>query len=189
MRTPDSIPRRSAAAATRGFRSRGLGLGRRQCRLRQDPRAGAAGHQSAAQWRRAARKFSASPSPRRPPPTWRKRVFDTLARVDHARRCRARCKPSARTPAWRPVAHAAGAGAAAVRARAGNAGRAEGADHPRLLHPASAPVSVRGQCRRALQRARRGRADPAAGTADARRAARRRRRRRTARSAARWPPP
>ena len=35
-----------------------------------------------------------------------------------------------------------GAGAAAFRPRAGDAGRSQGADHPRLLHPASASVSV-----------------------------------------------
>ena len=34
------------------------------------------------------------------------------------------------------------AGAEAVRFGAGNARRPEGADHPRLLHPAAAPVSV-----------------------------------------------
>ena len=50
---------------------------------------------------------------------------------------------------------AARAGAAAVRAGAGDAGRAEGADHPRLLHAAPASVPVRGQCRGALRGARR----------------------------------
>ena len=42
-----------------------------------------------------------------------------------------------------------------VRHRAGNAGRAEGADHPRAVHAAAATVSVRGQCAGALLRARR----------------------------------
>ena len=41
--------------------------------------------------------------------------------------------------------------AAAVCAGAGNAGRPEGADHPRLLHEPSAPVSVRGRGRRGLR--------------------------------------
>ena len=55
--------------------------------------------------------------------------------------------------------HTADAGAAcrraaAVRARAGDAGRPEGADHPRLLHAAAASVSVRGQCLGALHRHR-----------------------------------
>ena len=44
-----------------------------------------------------------------------------------------------------------------VRLRAGDAGRAEGADHPRALHPAAAAISVRGQCAGALRRARRAR--------------------------------
>ena len=55
-----------------------------------------------------------------------------------------------------PRRRAARAGAPAVRAGAGDAGRAQGADHPRLLHAAAAPVSVRGQCRRAFRGARRG---------------------------------
>ena len=84
-----------------------------------------------------------------------------------------------------PDARAARAGAAAVRARAGNAGRTEGADHPRLLHAAPASVPVRGQCRRALRRARRRRADAASRAIDARRVARgRRRSRRPARPGA-----
>ncbi len=57
----------------------------------------------------------------------------------------------------KPERRAARAGAPAVRLRAGDAGRPEGADHPRLLHAAAAPVPVRGQCRRALHRAGRGR--------------------------------
>ena len=78
-----------------------------------------------------------------------KRVFDTLARMDHARRRGAR----RRDP--RPLEHRAGcrtarAGAAIVRPRAGDARRTESADHPRLLHATPAPVSVRGQCRRAV---------------------------------------
>ena len=47
---------------------------------------------------------------------------------------------------------AAQRGAAAVRRGARDAGRPEGADHPRLLHAAAAAVSVRGQCRGALSR-------------------------------------
>ena len=97
-----------------------------------------------------------------------KRVFDTLGKWtkldddgagqgDHRLRHRDQ----------RGDAHA---GAAAVRARAGNAGRPESPDHPRLLHPAAASVSVRGQCRGALCRARRCRADAAARIAHARRA-------------------
>ena len=48
-----------------------------------------------------------------------------------------------------------GAGAAAFCPRAGDAGRSQGADHPRLLHAASASVSVRSERRRPLHRARR----------------------------------
>ena len=66
-----------------------------------------------------------------------------------------------------PSADAARAGTAAVRLGAGDAGRAEGADHPRLLHAAAAPVPVRGQCRRALHRARRGLDHAAARPVDA----------------------
>ena len=40
--------------------------------------------------------------------------------------------------------------------RARNAGRAASPDHPRVLHPAAAAVSVRGQCRGALRGAGRG---------------------------------
>ena len=54
-------------------------------------------------------------------------------------------------------------GAPAVRVRAGDAGRAQGADHPRLLHAAAPAVPVRGQCRRALPRAGGDRAEPDAG--------------------------
>ena len=81
---------------------------------------------------------------------------------------------------------AAAARAPAFRAGAGDAGRAEGADYPRLLHPAPAPVPVRGQCRGALRGARRDRREPTARTDQPRRNAQGRRTRRTARSATRW---
>src|SRR5215831_799128 len=45
--------------------------------------------------------------------------------------------------------------AAAVRLRARHAGRAQGADDPRVLHPAAASVPVRGQRAGALRGARR----------------------------------
>ncbi len=86
------------------------------------------------------------------------RVFSTLAALDSARRRRARRRRSATSSATSRSARTR-ARAAAVRAGAGNAGRAEGADHPRLLHAAAASVSVRGQCRRALRRAGRGNAE------------------------------
>ena len=93
-----------------------------------------------------------------------------------------------------PDRGAARAGAAAVCRGAGDARRPQGADHPRLLHAAAAPVSVRGQCRGALRGARRGGGSAAARRDQPRRAARCGARRRTARSAARsrprsrWPP-
>ena len=82
------------------------------------------------------------------------RVFDTLARwtaLDDAALDAAIREIGERTA----DASAPRAGAAAVRRGAGNAGRPEGADHPRLLHAAAAAVPVRGQCRGALRRARR----------------------------------
>ena len=133
-----------------------LGVGRRQCRLGQDPCAGAARHQSFARRRRAGKNPLHHLHQGRRRQHGQARVRHAR-RMDHARRrrldkaIRRTLEPDARRRAPR-------AGAAAVRARAGNAGRAEGADHPRFLHPAAASVSVRGQCRRALQRARRRRA-------------------------------
>ena len=105
------------------------------------------------------------------------RVFDTLARVDRARRRRARRRRSRRAPASRRTPTQRAARAPAVRDGAGDAGRAEGADHPRLLHAAAAPVSVRGRCRGALRGAgRRARQSQLLERADARRAAGGRRR-------------
>ena len=96
------------------------------------------------------RKYSASPSPRPRPPTWRtacsirSRGWTTLddAALD---------RQSAAIGVKRVDAKRAGAGAPAVRAGAGDARRPQGADHPRLLHAAAAAVSVRGQCRGALR--------------------------------------
>ena len=94
-----------------------------------------------------------------------KRVFDTLGRWttldDEALDAAIGIRPGPH------AGRAPRAGAAAVRTRARDAGRLEGADHPRLLHPAAASVSVRGQCRRALHRARRDGADAASGRPDA----------------------
>ena len=60
---------------------------------------------------------------------------------------RSRHSASRRTPAQ--------IGAQTVRLRAGDAGRAEGADHPRAVHAAAAAIPVRGQCAGAVCRARR----------------------------------
>ena len=102
-----------------------------------------------------------------------KRIFDTLAEwttLDDAALDDAIRERSSMAPDARRRAH----GAAVVRARAGDARRPQGADHPRFLHAASAPVSVRSERHRPLQRTRRDRADAASGTIDAGRVARRR---------------
>ena len=71
-----------------------------------------------------------------------------------------------------PDREAAQVGAQIVRLRAGNAGRAEGADHPRAVHAAAAAISVRGQCAGALRRARRPRPERDDGARQSRRVAR-----------------
>ncbi len=82
------------------------------------------------------------------------------------------------------------AGAAAVRAGAGDAGRTEGPDHPRLLHPAAASVSVRGQRRGAFRAcSTRPSETQLLEQISLRRAARRPPTIRTARSAVRWRKP
>ena len=72
-----------------------------------------------------------------------------------------------------------------VRLRAGDAGRAEGADHPRAVHPAAAAISVRGQRAGALCRARRPRPERDDGARQSRGAAGSRRAIPTARPGAR----
>ena len=140
-----------------GVRSGRLGLGRGQCRLRQDPRAGAARDPAAARGRRSGEdplphlhqgRRRQHGEPRVRTLCGRGRALDDAALDDAMREGR-------REPHRRRAARAR---AAAVRAGAGDAGRPEGADHPRLLHAAAAPVSVRGQCRGALRGARRDRA-------------------------------
>ena len=110
------------------------------------------------------RRSSASPSPRRPPPTWRTACSSKLRAMDHAGRRRARRSDRASTGEKPRDARAARSAPAAVRLGAGNAGRPEGADHPRLLHPAAASVSVRGQRGGALRGARRGRRERSCST-------------------------
>ena len=132
-----------------------FGLGRGQCRLRQDPRAGAARDPSAARRRRAGenplhhlhqgrRRQHGEPRVRHARATGRRST--TRRSTRRSRNAPARA-PTPRAARWR----------GGCSPRAGDAGRAEGADHPRLLHAAAAPVSVRGQRRRALRRARRDR--------------------------------
>ena len=81
------------------------------------------------------------------------RIFDTLSQWIDARRRRAR-RGDPRRPARAASTRAQRAQARRLFALgAGDAGRAQGADHPRLLHAAAAAVPVRGQCRGALPRA------------------------------------
>ena len=68
-----------------------------------------------------------------------------------------------------PSASLRKSGARTVRLRAGDAGRAEGADHPRAVHPAAAAISVRGQRAGALCRARRPRPERDDGARQSRR--------------------
>ena len=122
-----------------------------QCRLGQDACAGAARDPAAAARRRRRRRSSASPSPRPPPPTWRTACSRRSA---HGRRSTTPRSTRRSRKIERPRArrrHRAHARAAAVRAGARDAGRPEGADHPRLLHAAAASVSVRGERRGALR--------------------------------------
>ena len=169
-----------------GRRSGRLGLRLRQCRLRQDLCAGPARDQPAAARRRSGENplHHLHQDGRR---QHGERGVRRAGGLDRARRRRARRGDRAldRRQARR---RAARAGAPAVRLRAGDAGRPEGADHPRLLHAAAAPVSVRGQCRRPLHRAGRGRDHAAARPADARTCCWKPPPSQTARSAARWTP-
>ena len=154
MSAPREIPPAVTERQTDGVGSRALGLGLGQCRLRQDPCAGAARDPAAARRASTRRASSASPSPRPPPPTWRT-ACSTTCGPGPCSTTRRSTTPCADAGAEADRRRAARARAAAVRAGAGNAGRAEGADHPRLLHAAAASVSVRGQRRGALRGARR----------------------------------
>src|SRR6516225_3750886 len=114
-------PRGLAPHAGRGFGPRGLGLGHRQCRLGQDPRAGAAGDPAPARRRRSRenplhhlhqgrRRQHGQPRVRRAAP------------LDRARRRQARRRDQGHfeSPTGRGAAHF---GAAAARHGAGDAGR------------------------------------------------------------------
>ena len=167
MSGPREIPPGRHRPADRSIGSRPFRLCRGQCRLRQDPRAGAAGDPAAAVRRRSrahplhhlhqgSRRQHGEPGVRR------------VAQMDPARRRRPRRGDAGRrrrsalrcAPATR---------ATVVCARARDAGRPQGADHPRLLHAASASVSVRGQCGGALRGARRAHRSATAGGAEPRR--------------------
>ena len=94
------------------------------------------------------RASCASPSPRRPPPTWR-RACSTGCAAGSRSTTPPSMRPWPRSGSRRRCA-ASGRARAPVRRGAGDAGRAQGADHPCLLHPAAPAVSVRGECRGAL---------------------------------------
>ena len=162
-----------------------FGLGRRQCRLGQDACAGAArdppaargvrpGENSLHHLHQGGGRQHGEPRVRHARATGRRSTTPPSTRR------------SRRSGAGTSTPGAAGACAPAVCARAGDAGRPEGADHPRLLHPAAAPVSVRGERRGAFRGARRDARRRSCWTRlTAGRAARSRRRARTARSAGR----
>ena len=135
-----------------------VGMGVRQRRVGQDPRAGATRHPA------ASRRHRSGENPVPDLHQGRSRQYGEphlrhAQQMGEARRRRAR-RGHSRDRRRRNRPETAGAGAAAVRRGAGDAGRAQGADHPRLLHAAPAAVSVRGQCRRAFSRARRDPAEP-----------------------------
>ena len=73
-------------------------------------------------------------------------------RLDHARRRRAGRARSRGSKAGGPAREKLRAGAATVHRGAGDAGRPEDPDHPRLLRSGPAPVSARGQHRRRISR-------------------------------------
>ena len=141
-----------------------------QCRLRQDPCAGAAGDPAAAR-RRAAGKNPLHHLHQGGRRQHGRAGVHHARPLGHARRRRARRgDPRGRHRASRRTL--AQGGAQTVRLRAGDAGRAEGADHPRAVHAAAAAISVRGQCAGALCRARRPRPERDDGARQPRRAAR-----------------
>ena len=152
-------PRRHSRCGSRHtgarVRPRLVGLRLRQCRLRQDPCAGAAGDPAAAR-RRAAGENPLHHLHQGGGGQHGGAGFYHARPLGHARRHGARC----RDPRCRDRAagrKTADARARAVRMRAGDAGRIEGADHPRAVHAAAAAVSIRGQRAGALCGARRAR--------------------------------
>jgi len=93
-------------------------------------------------------KTSASPSPRRPPPTCDQRVRQ--ARAWTALDDRSLDDSIYAMSSERPQPERRARARAPLRPGPGDAGRPQGADHPCVLHPAAAAVSVRGPtCRRA----------------------------------------
>ena len=160
---PDAVRATQARASDPGV----VGLRLGQCRFGQDPCAGAAGDPA------AARQRAAGEDPLHHLHQGRRRQHGGTgvlhARpLGHARRCGAR-RRDPRGRASRAQCQTAAARPRIVRRRAGNAGRAEGADHPRALHPAAAAISVRGQRAGALCGARRARPDRNDGARQSRR--------------------
>ena len=112
------------------------------------------------------------------------RVFSTPVRMDDARRRRSWPSASTSWKAGSPSARQAAPGAKTVRRGAGDAGRAEDPDHPRLLRIGAAPVPAGSQHRRAFRDAR-----PADGGVAVRRGAPRHADRRGRRQSRSWPRP
>ena len=186
---PRPIPDAVRATQARASGSRGFGVRLGQCRFGQDPCAGAAGDPAAAQRRAAGENPLHHLHQGRRGQHGGAGVFHARP-LGHARRHRARCRDPRRRnrAAGRKLADAR---PRTVRLRAGDAGRTEGADHPRAVHPAAAAISVRGQRAGAFCRARRPRPERDDGARQSRGAARglprSRQRDRAARSRSRWP--
>ena len=97
--------------------------------------------QAAARRASIPRGSSASPSPRRRPPTWPQRRLQDAGGVDDARRRRRSPRRSSRSARTTAGAARARPRAQTVRARHRDAGRPENPDPPRLLRAAAAAVS------------------------------------------------
>ena len=140
----------TARAAGDGLRPAQFGLGVGQCRLRQDPCAGAARHPAAAGGHRPVQDPVPDLYARRGRQYGEPRLRQPC-RMDDARRRRAGgARSTGSRAAARPRQAARGRGGCSPGA--GDAGRPEDPDHPRLLRVGAAPVSAGGQHRRRISR-------------------------------------
>ena len=172
VNAPRPIPAAGPRHAGARVRPGGFRLRLGQCRFGQDPCAGAAGDPAAAQRR------AAGENPLHHLHQGRRRQHGGAGvlhprPLGHARRRRARRRDRRGRHRRIPIAKLRMRARELFASRAGDAGRAEGADHPRAVHAAAAAVSVRGQCAGALRRARRPRPDRDDGARQSRGAARR----------------
>ena len=145
-----SDPRRRPRRSARRLRPGGVGLGRGECRLGQDARAGAARDPAAAARHATRANILCLTYTKAAAANMANRVFETLGKwtaLDDA----ALDEEIAKIEGRRPDTKRRAACAAAVRAGARHARRPEGADDPRVLHAAAASVSVRGGRRGALR--------------------------------------